>query len=191
MGIFSIAHPEIAKNITFVCTGNICRSAYGAATLRSSLEKAGNKFDVVVDSAGTFALNGNPMDNHLEFEAQQRGADTSHVAKTLTESVIMQSGFILALSEEHRTRVLSLAPSATKRVYLLSEFSFLCNAVLEKIGVPESWEKFVETVFDLHHLLASAETVDVEDPYRKDREVHVRVAEEIDRYLEPVKKILL
>jgi protein-tyrosine-phosphatase len=63
------------SSIVFLCHGNICRSAYAAARLRTLLAARGG--EVVVYSAGLLGPDGKPAPNDAVAAARRRGLDLS------------------------------------------------------------------------------------------------------------------
>ena len=88
---------------------------------------------VNVTSAGTNALVGEPMAAEARAVLEGLGLrdDPPHVARQLTAELVRRSDLILALTRDHRRRVVQLDPSATRRVFTLREFAFVASQVTE------------------------------------------------------------
>ncbi len=91
--------------VTFVCTGNICRSPMGEVILRDLLEQAGVGDAVSVDSAGTTRWEvDNPMDPRALAELRSHGYDGSaHVARVFEPEWIADTDLVLAADNGHAT----------------------------------------------------------------------------------------
>lgn len=70
-------------HVTFVCTGNICRSPMAAKMFEAHLYRAGLANRVRVSSAGTGSWHvGDPADPRTEATLRRAGYPTEHVAAT-------------------------------------------------------------------------------------------------------------
>jgi protein-tyrosine-phosphatase len=105
------------RRVLFVCTGNICRSPMAEAIARA---RAGSCSSVVFESAGIYALDGAPATGHAVRAASEAGADASgHEARSLTPEIVAAADEIYAMTADHRSAVVRLAPGAAGRVLLL------------------------------------------------------------------------
>lgn len=111
--------------ILTVCTGNICRSPLAEVLLRTRLEPLGAR----VHSAGTQGLASAPMTAEALRLAADLGADeafaAAHRSRYLTESYLQSPDLILAMSREHRRRVVEYAPSRLRSTFTVREFARL------------------------------------------------------------------
>lgn len=84
--------PQMSK-VLFVCTGNICRSAFAEASLKSLLADGAR---ASVSSAGIAAMVGYGMDPLMAQEAELRGIDAGgHRARQLTGRILGGSDIVL------------------------------------------------------------------------------------------------
>lgn len=117
--------------ILTVCTGNICRSPLGEALLRSSLRDLG----VRVHSAGTHALVDHEMTEQAQQLAARHGAEAmdaaAHRARLLGVAELEQSDLVLAMTREHRSHSVQLAPSVLHRAFTVREFARLAASLSE------------------------------------------------------------
>ena len=108
-------------SILTVCTGNICRSPMAEGIIRNLL---GASRPVLISSAGTHALAGNPATEFAVIAAFERGVDISgHRARKLSHGLILDSDIILCMEPSHAEWVISVEPSSGNRVYNLADFS--------------------------------------------------------------------
>lgn len=110
------------KTILLVCTGNLCRSPMAAGLLRHQLEAAGltDKYDV--QSAGTWAVVGEPASAYARRVMSKRGIDISaHRARDISAEMVAQADLILVMTEAHREAIEAEFPEARSKTYLLSE----------------------------------------------------------------------
>ncbi|MET4157278.1 low molecular weight phosphatase family protein [Agromyces sp. PvR057] len=110
-------------NVLVVCTGNICRSPVAERVLAARLASAGLG-DVIVSSAGTAALAGQPMTPQAAAQALRFGADPAgHASRQLTERLVEDADLVLTATRAHRAEVAELVPRAARRAYTLREFA--------------------------------------------------------------------
>ncbi|MCI1207192.1 MAG: hypothetical protein LKF98_02815 [Microbacteriaceae bacterium] len=168
--------PENTFQVLFVCTGNICRSALAAATLRALAEERAPFLRI--GSAGTAAVAGAPM-HFPEAAALQRigGDPTLHRAQQLTGPLIDTSDLVLALTERHLETVTEERPDALSRSFTLLEYV----AVLEHLAPPvpirpgaTALRSQVQQVSDLRTSLGPGgrDGLDIPDPYGKGSDAH-------------------
>ena len=111
--------------ILTVCTGNICRSPLAAVLLQQALAPLGAR----VTSAGTQGLDAAPMTPEAQRLAVELGADAAavdaHRSRYLTEFELSSPDLILAMSREHRRRIVELAPARLRQTFTVREFARL------------------------------------------------------------------
>jgi protein-tyrosine phosphatase len=111
------------NKILTICTGNICRSPAAEYLLRQGLEN-GTQWRGVVSSAGVGALVNHPADENTQTLMLERGIDLSaHRATQLTPELIRQADLLLVMENHHRQAVLSMAPSARGKTFLLGHWT--------------------------------------------------------------------
>ena len=109
--------------ILFVCTGNTCRSPMAGAYFKSLCEKSA-RADITVESAGTFAGEGEPASAQSVAVMKDYGIDLSgHRSSTLTKGKIDSADLIVAMTSSHRHHIGSISPSALKKTRTLLEFT--------------------------------------------------------------------
>lgn len=106
--------------ILVVCTANVCRSPAGQQFLRQRL--AGR--DVVIDSAGTLALDGNAADATIREMMIERGHPEieAHRSRALMPSHLSQYDLVLCMERDHVERVQRLSPYASNKTRLFGQW---------------------------------------------------------------------
>ena len=136
--------------VTFVCTGNICRSPMAEHVLRRHAEQAG--LDVVVDSSGTSGWHvGDAADSRTVRTLRAHGYSSAHRARKFQRSWFDDYDLVIALDRGHQRDLLRQARTASDRgkIRMLRSFD-------PRIGHTES-----------------GADLDVPDPYYDDAEFEV------------------
>lgn len=161
----------------FVCTGNICRSPTGerlAAAFGAKLEIP----DFVASSAGTRAMIGHPIHDQAALVLEELGGDATHfAARQLTQKTAMTADLILAMTREHRDKILSLAPRLLKRTFTLSEAATIA-------ALPDAHS--LADLVVLRPRLSMQNLLDVPDPIGRDAQTFARVGSQISELLLPI-----
>ncbi|MCW2898387.1 MAG: protein tyrosine phosphatase [Streptosporangiaceae bacterium] len=109
--------------VTFVCTGNICRSPMAEWVLRHHVAEEG--LAVEVDSSGTGSWHvGHDADHRAVRALLDRGYRSAHTARQFEPRWFGHYDLIVALDQGHLRALRSMAPDAPARdkVRLLREF---------------------------------------------------------------------
>ncbi|MBO2451608.1 low molecular weight phosphotyrosine protein phosphatase [Actinomadura barringtoniae] len=109
--------------VTFVCTGNICRSPMAEWIFRHHVEEEG--LDVEVDSSGTGGWHaGDDADHRTVQTLRRNGYRSAHTARRFERDWFDGYDLIIALDEGHLRELASMAPDAESRdkIRLLREF---------------------------------------------------------------------
>lgn len=132
--------------ISFVCTGNICRSPMGEAVLRHLLDEVGLGDAVAVGSYGTGGWHaGDPADPRTTAALRRRGYDLAHRARQWQAENFASSDLVIALDSGHLRHLQAMAPSAqdAAKVRLLRSFDPAADGgdpeVLDRLDVPDPY----------------------------------------------------
>lgn len=170
------------ENILFVCTGNICRSAFASAYLGYLLKDS----KAVVESAGTEALVGHAMDERALLMADHLGFDGSaHRARQLTGRMLNAASLVVVFGPEHYNWVRDNNPEAIAKTIAIGD-------VAE--GVPTNVQYCGSTsqgAVDLLHSRGDKGDLRwVRDPYRRSNSEYVAIMKETARLVECLKSML-
>lgn len=107
-------------SILFVCTANICRSPMAMALWRA---KTGvSAADWHIESAGTWAIDGQPAAAGTQSALQERGLDVSqHLSRTVTTEMLLSFNLILTMERGQKEALMAEFPQIARRVFMLSE----------------------------------------------------------------------
>ena len=140
------------KTITFICTGNICRSAAAEAILCRMLKDAGIT-DVVVNSFGTENVGVQPRDGVMAQVAMKRGYLMEGESTYRTTKALASSDLILCMAFSHVTAVQNLLPNERwDRIKLFNAYCFSGDEMLRDRNVedPSFQSEYVYTQCFLH-----------------------------------------
>ncbi|MEV5542674.1 low molecular weight protein-tyrosine-phosphatase [Saccharopolyspora shandongensis] len=108
-------------HISFICTGNICRSPMAALVFREQLRRAGLDGQVEVTSAGTGPWHvGEPADPRTAKVLTDNGYPTEHVAAQVDDHHL-DADLLVAMDAGHLRAVRRLVDGSTE-VRLLRSF---------------------------------------------------------------------
>ncbi|MEU6155527.1 low molecular weight protein-tyrosine-phosphatase [Actinosynnema sp. NPDC047251] len=108
-------------NVTFICTGNICRSPVAAIIFRDHLTRAGLGDLVTVTSAGTGGWHvGDPADPRAAKSLADHGYPTEHTAAQVSDEHL-DADLVVALDTGHARALTRLTDPA--KVRLLRSFA--------------------------------------------------------------------
>lgn len=178
--------------VLVVCTGNVCRSPLVERVLQARLDEAApGAFEI--RSAGTNALAGHGMTAEIAAIAGDLGgSDAGFISRQLTGQVLAGQDLVLALTREHRAKVLEIAPRLLRRTFTLREFGRMVRFVTaqsaksEWAGRPyDRWQQLLPAAASVRHqILADQDEDDVVDPFRRDEAVHQEMVSQIAPALE-------
>ena len=170
----SSGNEPMRYRVLFVCTGNICRSAY-ADVVAPHAGLAGVEFS----SAGTQALVGRLIDPPMAQLVGDRGDPSTHRAQQLTRELMTESDLVLAMSANHRRYILDEWPVLGRKAFIIGQ------AAREMERLPESTT--LETlVKHLWQHRSRADGDEVADPYMLGPDAAQEAARAIDAHLESI-----
>jgi protein-tyrosine phosphatase len=126
--------------VLFVCTANRVRSPMAAELFRALLKQRRDDWrNWQVESAGTWAVPGQPVVVEVQSVLQSRGLDASqHRSRTVNGDMLEKADLVLVM-EAHQHEALRLEyPEYGDRIYLLSEMVGQRFDIDDPIGGPLS-----------------------------------------------------
>jgi len=138
--------------VTFVCTGNICRSPMAEHVLRGHLGREGLGARVEVDSSGTGGWHvGDPADHRTVRVLRRHGYTSAHRARRFRPEWFDSYDLILALDTGHlrQLRQLARGPQDAAKIKLLRSYD---PAAGTRLDVPDPYyggDAAFEDVLDL------------------------------------------
>jgi protein-tyrosine-phosphatase len=116
--------PSSARSFTFVCFGNIMRSAMAESLMRREATNAGIDDKIRVASAGMHATLGREAHPWAQEASLELGISLAdHKAKPLTREMVEQSDCILAMDFQNKAELLTLYPEFEKKTLMLSAYA--------------------------------------------------------------------
>ena len=109
-----VSESSALSPVLFVCTGNICRSAYAEVIARDA-GLAGVRFA----SAGVYAVTGAGLCPQMAVFVDGRGDPTAHRAQQLTRRMMEQSDLVIAMDSGHRRYILDEWPAMGRKAFLI------------------------------------------------------------------------
>ncbi|GAA1994522.1 low molecular weight protein-tyrosine-phosphatase [Catenulispora subtropica] len=149
----SESRPRRPYRVTFVCTGNICRSPMAEHVLRKYVEDEG--LLAVVDSSGTGGWHaGDPADHRTVRTLRRHGFTSDHSARKFHRGWFDDYDLVVALDDGHLRDLRALARDERDR---------------DKIRLLRSFDP------------SAGPDLDVPDPYYEDDEAFEHVMDLIER----------
>ncbi len=147
--------------ITFICTGNICRSPMAEFYARDQMEHKGLPFKTA--SAGVFA-SGYSISTNSEIALKEDNIDsTDHLSQQVDHSLISRSYLVLAMEDVHKNVINNMFPEMKHKVYTIAEF---CG---DDLDVTDPFTKDRSVYDDTYNLIKRYVDIMVEKLERKFR----------------------
>ena len=192
-------------SVLMVCMGNICRSPMAERLLvLAAKAHVGDKVAdlLLVHGAGTGGWHvGAAMDPGAARQVRSRGGDAdAFAARQLTTEHIEYSDLILTATGEQSKFVHGLRADAAGRTFVLGEFGRLLPAVDEPALPPFAPDPdavyargvaLVEAAAEVRGDRSPRPADDLDDPWGRADRYFGRIADEIEKTVQPLARVLL
>ncbi|RPI81174.1 MAG: low molecular weight protein arginine phosphatase [Chloroflexi bacterium] len=122
--LFIFVYNTSMPSILFVCTANICRSPIASALFRATISKEVDASDWVIDSAGTWAVEGKPAAEYSQAVVKALGQDLStHRSKSITMEMLRSYDLVLVMEAFHKEALAAEFPEYKGKIFQLSELT--------------------------------------------------------------------
>lgn len=146
--------------VTFVCSGNICRSTMAEGILREVLSKTRFRNVMEVESAGTLPTASGPAHPLTLKTLSAHGIDMyRHQARAINAQIVEESDLLICMAVNHYEYLRARFPQHKEKIVLLKEWhrrSKLSNpSVADPIGHDEAFyeQTFVEIQNEIKRIL--------------------------------------
>jgi len=122
--------------VLFVCTANRVRSPMAAEMFRALLKQKRNDWrHWQVESAGTWAMPGQPVVGEVQSVLARYGLDvSSHRSREVNGDILARADLILVMEKNQREALCVEYPEHCSRIYLLTEMTGQAHNVPDPIG---------------------------------------------------------
>ncbi len=138
--------------ITFVCSGNICRSPMAEGILKKMLAKTKFKNSITVNSAGTFNIAVRPVHiNALVMSDKYNLHLDNHHSRHIQARNIREANMIFTLARDHYKYLRSHYPEFINKIFLLKQWKIPRNLTNPSIADPIGYDLdfFEETMYEI------------------------------------------
>lgn len=191
------APPPEHTRVMFVCTGNVCRSAYAERALATALAEGPAAGRVTVTSMGTQPNQALGVPRTLQRLGAQEGVVglETHRPRALVPHELGQAHLILTATAEHMDRVLHDAPQCMMRTFTMLEFAQLVVLLdsqepgwLEPgMGVPAMARAAARHRSKVH---AADGRLDLPDPFGKAEEDYRQMVDRVHPVLDRIRRTI-
>ena len=158
--------------VLFVCTANICRSAYAEAMAR---HLAGVGAGVVFASAGTYGLAAEPINADIAVHLPTAADVGGFASRRVTRELLDGADLVLTAEASHRKFLLEEYPASFRKVLTMGQFAEAAQAS-ELHG-----RELIASVAAQRPPMRTEH--DVRDPYRRGPVANAEAAAQIDGLL--------
>ncbi|MEP9382530.1 adenylyl-sulfate kinase [Nocardioides sp. KR10-350] len=163
--------------VLFVCTANICRSAYAELVARSVVTDGTLEFA----SAGTHGWDAHPLDVEMA-KVLPDGVDPAPFrSRPLTTAILDDADLVLTMEVAQRTYILDDHPAMFRKVFTLGQAAEALQRLAGPAGSAGSREELLARLASARG--AADPALDVRDPYRRGPEAAAAAAERIAELL--------
>jgi L-threonylcarbamoyladenylate synthase len=135
-------------NITFVCTGNICRSPMAEGILKQMIARTKYRNIVSINSAGILHLEHTPVELNTLKVAEAHQIDLhAHVSRPVSIDIIHTSNLIICMARNHVAYLVKNYPTKRDKIVLLKQWHL--NKQLVNPSIPDPIGRDIELFKDV------------------------------------------
>lgn len=139
--------------ITFVCSGNICRSPMAEALLKKMLKSTKYKHIVDVLSAGTLSIPISSAHDYAIRICDENGIDvTRHFSQPINDELVRSSDIIFCMAQNHYSYIINQFPEYKNKVVLLKQWKSSKEISIPSVADPigHDFSFFKSTYQEIH-----------------------------------------
>jgi protein-tyrosine-phosphatase len=122
-GVNAATAPSSARNIVFVCFGNIMRSPVAEALFHATAASTGLT-GLQISSAGLHAIPGNTTHPWALTAAEELGVTlVDHRAKLITSEIVKNADAIFTMDFQNKAEMITRFPTAKNKIVMLSSYA--------------------------------------------------------------------
>jgi len=167
--------------VLFVCTANICRSAYAELVARSLVDDGSVEFA----SAGVHGWDAHPLDAEMAAVLPEGVSAGGFASRRLTGAMVAEADLVLTMEAAQRTYLLEDHPAAFRKVFTLGQAArALARLQAEEDALAGDPRAVLRRLGSARGTADPA--LDVADPYRRGPEAAAEAARRIRELLDVV-----
>lgn len=138
--------------VLFVCTANICRTPMAEYYLNRLVKKEGLEELIIVESAGTWAMEGMPAAENSLLVCAEEGLDLSnHRSQPIDLYMMKQSDLVLCMSIDHKYDLSQIFPHLKDKIFTLKEYNN--KNTPQSISIADPYSRSIENYQETYKLI--------------------------------------